>query len=467
MASLLTHKHGEKAGAKYIRFFRNGKREMVYLGHVSDRVATTVKMHVEELLSAKSGGLSPAPPTAKWLTTIDPQLSQKLANVGLIDVADAKSVTASEMLGPFLDTYLAMRTDVKPTTKLMFEQVRGWLVDFFKADKRLDQITPGDADEWRLWLAKQSRYEGKSLSKNTIRRHCARARQFFNAAKKKKLITENPFSEMRDTSVKSNRERDHFVTREEADKVLAKCPNTQWKLLFSLSRYGGLRCPSEHLALTWADVDFDRGRMTVRSPKTEHHDGKASRVVPIFPELRPYLEAAKAEAEPGAKHVVTIGNIRRDRYANPRSTMQKIIKRAGVKPWPKLFHNLRASRETELAQVHPMHVVCDWIGNSPKVAAEHYLRTTDADFEKAAGKWEASREPSCAPNGSQNGCPPSMADSGLLSQIVQKALENGGLEPLAATIGQLVQNHKLAGAGLEPARPLTGHRILSGVVVFV
>ena len=58
--------------------------------------------------------------------------------------------------------------------------------------------------------------------------------------------------------------------------------------------------------------------------------------------------------------------------------MRKIVKRAGLKPWPKLFHNLRASRETELAQVHPMHVVCDWIGNSPKVAAEHYLRTTEA-----------------------------------------------------------------------------------------
>ena len=62
MASLLTHKHGPKAGCKYIRFFRNGKREMIYLGRVSDRVGTTVKMHIEELLSTRAGGLSPAPP---------------------------------------------------------------------------------------------------------------------------------------------------------------------------------------------------------------------------------------------------------------------------------------------------------------------------------------------------------------------------------------------------------------------
>src|SRR4051794_37407453 len=71
----------------------------------------------------------------------------------------------------------------------------------------------------------------------------------FQRGQKEKLITENPFCEMRDTSVKSNRERDYFVTHEEAAKVLAACPNSQWKLLFALSRYGGLRCPREHLAL--------------------------------------------------------------------------------------------------------------------------------------------------------------------------------------------------------------------------
>ena len=39
----------------------------------------------------------------------------------------------------------------------------------------------------------------------------------------------------------------------------------------ALSRYGGLRCPSEHLALKWSDVDWDKSRIRVPSPKTEHH----------------------------------------------------------------------------------------------------------------------------------------------------------------------------------------------------
>ncbi len=61
----------------------------------------------------------------------------------------------------------------------------------------------------------------------------------------------------------------------------------------------------------------------------------------------------------------------------------RILKRAGVKPWERLFHNLRASRQTELADQFPLHVVTDWIGNSPDIADRHYLKTTDHHFEKA------------------------------------------------------------------------------------
>lgn len=107
MASLLTHNHGEKAGCKYIQFFRNGKRSMIYLGRVSDRIANTIKMHVEELVSTKAGGLAPAPATAKWLTTIAPALSQKLADVGLID---APSENVAVTLDAFLTDYLATRS---------------------------------------------------------------------------------------------------------------------------------------------------------------------------------------------------------------------------------------------------------------------------------------------------------------------------------------------------------------------
>ena len=61
-----------------------------------------------------------------------------------------------------------------------------------------------------------------------------------------------------------------------------------------------------------------------------------------------------------------------------------IIERAGLVALPKPIHNLRASRQTELAAVHPIHVVCQWIGNSAAITQAHYLQVTDGDFDRAA-----------------------------------------------------------------------------------
>jgi len=73
--------------------------------------------------------------------------------------------------------------------------------------------------------------------------------------------------------------------------------------------------------------------------------------------------------------------------SNLRTQFERIIKRAGEAPWPRLFHNLRASRESELMREYDLATVCKWIGNSPAVAARHYATSIDlnADFQRAAG----------------------------------------------------------------------------------
>ncbi len=56
-----------------------------------------------------------------------------------------------------------------------------------------------------------------------------------------------------------------------------------------------------------------------------------------------------------------------------------------MKPRPKLFQNLRASRATELAGEFPPHVAAEWLGHSTLVAQKHYWQVTDLDFERASG----------------------------------------------------------------------------------
>jgi len=46
---------------------------------------------------------------------------------------------------------------------------------------------------------------------------------------------------------------------------------------------------------------------------------------------------------------------------------------------------MRASRQTELQREFPLHVVCSWLGNSPRIAQQSYLLVTEDDFARAAG----------------------------------------------------------------------------------
>jgi integrase len=199
---------------------------------------------------------------------------------------------------------------------------------------------------------------------------------------------------MKGTCAKENEERMFFVAEEPTQRVLAACATRRQQLIFALARYGGLRCPSEHIQLRWGDIDWDNLRFTVHSPKTEHHAGKASRVCPLFDELLPYLRAAYDDAHVNGKppkgDTYLIDVERRDeRQKNWGPEMGRIVKRAGITPWPKIFQNLRSTRETELLdQGNPLKDVCKWLGNTEAVALKHYVQARDESLRKAVGKRE-------------------------------------------------------------------------------
>ena len=54
--------------------------------------------------------------------------------------------------------------------------------------------------------------------------------------------------------------------------------------------------------------------------------------------------------EPGSEYV-----LQRHRTSNPRTQLTRIVRHTGLKPWPRIFHNLRASRETEFREEFPAH----------------------------------------------------------------------------------------------------------------
>lgn len=68
------------------------------------------------------------------------------------------------------------------------------------------------------------------------------------------------------------------------------------------------------------------------------------------------------------------GSRYRDTTGNLRTQLLRIIRRVGLEPWGRLFHNMQASRQTELTDEFPAHVVADWLGNTPEVADRHCLQ---------------------------------------------------------------------------------------------
>ncbi|MCY2991304.1 MAG: tyrosine-type recombinase/integrase [Planctomycetota bacterium] len=391
---------GQNKDRRRIQFIAPDKtRRGISLGKCTAAEAKEINVHVEELVECWKHDRQVQARTVRWASELLDNsarhwLYDRMAAVGLVTERDSpEPVVEVEpevvRLGVFLDTYVKSRTDVKEGTLYNLELAARALVDHFGKSKPLGDITPGDADDWRRWLL--SAEKGcPDLGDNTARRFCGRAKQFFRAAVRKRLISENPFGDMRNCNVQANRERDYFVPREDIAKALEACHDVEWQLIIVLARYGGLRTPSETLLLTWADVDFDHSRITVHSPKTEHHEGKDSRIIPLFPELLPYLEAAFNEASDkngkppsGTDYVITSY---RSGRANLRTQFERILKRAGVSKWPKPFQNCRASRATELAAEYPAHVAAYWLGHSTLVAQEHYWRVTEDDYARATAE---------------------------------------------------------------------------------
>lgn len=418
----------DPGGRKRILFVGiDGVRRAVRLGKCSMRDAEEFTRKVEALIAARMQGCVINAETARWVADLPEPMHAKLAIVGLVDARIKRTAAALLSVADLCDQYIGERDDVKKSTATVYALTRRNLVDFFGHGKPIGEITAHDGELWRRDLAR------RGLSEATARKRVSVAKQILSTAVKRRIIPENPFAGLKSTAV-ANEARRYYVTREEAQKVLDACPDAEWRLIFALARFGGLRTPSETLALRWSDITGDR--IVIHSPKTEHHEGKGERVIPLFPELRTPLDEVFQQAKPGTEHVITryrLGN------ANLRTQLQRIIKRAGLKPWPKLFQNLRSTRQTELAEIYPLHVVVAWLGNSQLVAAKHYLQVTDEHYGRAI---QAAQNP--AQSTPTNSGKPRQADRGESDKTLD-------LQTLAGNCGSLPS----AGMRLKGLEPLT------------
>jgi integrase len=378
MASLTKH---EQTQAWRILFADKSRtRRAVYLGKLAKRRAEEIKRRIEELVELSITNAAKPTDLARWVAGLDDKLASKLAKVNLIDTREARPKTG---LRAAWDAHIQRMADegTKQGTLLNWHCTANSVVEFCGANTELGDVTKARAQAYQAWLKRDG------LAAPTIHKYLQRARKLFAVALKNKLVSENPFDEVRQKIGRIDHRRT-FVSGKDALLCMEHAPNEVWRIMIALSRFGGLRCPSETFSLRWEHIDWKELAITVVSPKSAHTT-KAERCLPMFAELKRHLERYR-DCVPSSDGYLIPWEYRKRasgengwRNANLRTTMLKIIKKAGLQPWPKPFHNLRASCQQEVATEHGLENAARWLGNDAVIAQRHYLMNTDATHQHA------------------------------------------------------------------------------------
>lgn len=352
------------------------KRQTVRLGRVNAKDAAAFALRVETLIRDRMLGRAHSPETCEWLAGLPMKSLDRLRAAGLTNYSGNADLDLDGLLRRFEESI----TGGKPATRLFYGHTLRNLREHFGADRRVSSITAEDADRFAAWLRADA-----GLAKATANRRIKAAGSIFRKAVRWEYIGKSPFDNVKAGGT-VNKERTVYIPAETVERLIDATPDAEWKALLAIGRWMGVRVQSEGLGLRVADLDWERSAVWVRSPKTEHHgEEHAGRWVPMFPEVREHLLRLYEQAAEGQVYLFD-----RQRFAsgNLRTGLLKLIKRCGLKPWPRLWHNFRTSRATELVAEYPMATAAAWLGHSVGIMAAHYITSPDldSDFQKAVKK---------------------------------------------------------------------------------
>ncbi|MBR2693726.1 MAG: site-specific integrase [Thermoguttaceae bacterium] len=376
MATLTNIKRKNGQTAFQIQFILNKRRKTVSLdSRYTRRQAEEIKRYVEDIAKAVETGGEVKKATAGFIADMTDDLKASFVSTGLL--SEPLDISNADLFDRFAED----STERKQSTLLTYTVVKKRFLAFFPNDGKIRDITKRDGENWKSFLKKEG------FAEASVAGSFKRMNALFNWAVGEGYLEANPFKGISKGSM-VNASRMFFIPMDWYERLLDACPCQSWRTLLALCRIGGLRSPSETMRLTWRDVDWDKKSITVHSPKTEHHAGKDIRLIPMFPELKEELENQWEIAE-GTKSPLVIPDLVANSTAKSQALanqFRRIIFRAGLTPWERLFQNLRESRANEIWSEYPRHIAIKWLGHTETVAVKHYLQVTDEQFQRALTK---------------------------------------------------------------------------------
>lgn len=182
---------------------------------------------------------------------------------------EAKRHTFAELADRYISTILPR----KPKTARDQLKQMHWWKDQIGA-RLLSDITPALVAEQRDNLLFEPMKNGKTRSPSTVVRYLAVLSHAFSVAVREwGWLDDSPMRKV--TKPKEPRGRVRFLTDDERNRLIAACNSSDNKFLLPaviLALATGMR-KSEIMNLTWDDVDFDRGRITLHQTKNGERRG--------------------------------------------------------------------------------------------------------------------------------------------------------------------------------------------------
>lgn len=366
-----------------IRIHAKGERYVVWVGKLTARQAREYERHVGSVVDSFKVGASPEPETLKWFETAPERIREKFVSWGMLPALNRRMVTPEQRtVAGWTQLYIDENTNNRRTTN-NYQQARTWLLKQVDGKRDIATVTKGDLQRWQKSMAKQ-------LALSSRNKHLQRVKTMFSGAVDDGLLSASPAAGLKQekSTKRVDRSRQFFVDGKMTSQVLKHLPDTNWKLIFCLMRFQGLR-RHEVFALDWKHIDWETGELTV---PVETKTGW--RVLPIFPETMPYLRDRQELAKKGEKVVAWEGS-----EESLTERLRRLVDGIRGECWPKVCQQLRSTRRTELQEEFPNHVVNEWLGHDSTTADKHYLQVTPEHLERAASlqtlSWDSICTASC------------------------------------------------------------------------
>jgi integrase len=297
-----------------------------------------------------------------------------------LDKKKEVKVTFDEVVGKFL---VWSKANVRPSTYTGDCRIsKIWLTFQGFAGKRLSAITPVDVEAYKAFRV-------KDVSQRSTDYELARLKRLFSLCEIWELCEKNPVKKVKLFNPECIRTR--FLTYEEEAQVMEKAPDSLKPcIIFALET--GLRL-REMLLLTWKQVDFKQGQVTVTAMQAK---GKRTRHIPMSASTRAALESLPRGIDPNTLVFaqyggILFGNKKKNAHSFYRQWLDT-LEAAGLKGQDICWHSLRHTFASRLASASvPLPVIQKLMGHRSIAMVMRYAHMGESDMKAAIRVLDTSR----------------------------------------------------------------------------